>query len=130
MNPDEQHLKLLRIFHYILGGIYLLSALFPIIHITMGASFMMNAPSDPRHGPPFEFGLMFVIVGSVAMLLMATLGVLQFFVARGLSHHKWWMLCMVVSGLNCMFMPMGTALGVFTIVVLLRPAVQFKFGRE
>ena len=36
--------------------------------------------------------------------------------------------CLVVAGFNCVNMPLGTILGVFTIVVLLRPAVTARFA--
>ena len=39
------------------------------------------------------------------------------------------MFSMVVGGLNCMNMPFGTALGVFTIIILMRPSVQAVYDR-
>jgi len=36
MNNDRQHLKLLSIFHYIVGGILAFFFLFPLIHFTIG----------------------------------------------------------------------------------------------
>jgi len=34
-----------------------------------------------------------------------------------------------MAGVECMFMPFGTVLGVFTIIVLMRPSVKEIFGR-
>jgi hypothetical protein len=36
--------------------------------------------------------------------------------------------CLVMAGVACMFMPFGTVLGVFTIIVLLRDSVKELFG--
>jgi len=36
MNRDEEHLKLLSIFHYVVGGIAAFFAFFPIIHLVIG----------------------------------------------------------------------------------------------
>jgi hypothetical protein len=38
--------------------------------------------------------------------------------------------CLVVAGIECIFMPFGTVLGVFTIIVLMRPSVRNLFGVE
>ena len=38
-------------------------------------------------------------------------------------------LCLVVAGLECMMFPFGSVLGVFTIIILLRPCVRQLFGR-
>ena len=37
------------------------------------------------------------------------------------------MFCTVVSGIACMFMPFGTVLGVFALIVLNRPSVRKRF---
>lgn len=38
------------------------------------------------------------------------------------------MYCLVMAGIECMFMPFGTVLGVFTIIVLMRESVQKLFA--
>ena len=40
------------------------------------------------------------------------------------------MYCLVVAAVECIFMPFGTVLGVFTIIVLMRPGVKERFGVE
>ena len=37
------------------------------------------------------------------------------------------LVCMIVAGLSCMMMPFGTVLGVFTLLVLLKPQVKALF---
>jgi len=37
---------------------------------------------------------------------------------------------MVIAGIECLFMPFGTVLGVFTLVVLVRPSVKELFLRN
>ena len=36
----------------------------------------------------------------------------------------------MVAGLNCLHMPLGTLLGVFTFIVLARPSVQALFEQR
>jgi hypothetical protein len=41
------------------------------------------------------------------------------------KHH---MFCVVMGGVACTFTPLGTALGVFTIIMLMKPTVKALFG--
>ena len=56
--------------------------------------------------------------------------VVLLFAARYLQEHRRYMFCLIVAGLECVFMPFGTVLGVFTIIVLLRPSVRQLFGED
>ena len=38
------------------------------------------------------------------------------------------MLCLVVGALECMMMPFGTVLGVFTLIALTKPSVKALFA--
>ena len=65
MTQDEEQLKLLSIFHYVVGGILGLFSTFPCIHVALGLT-MVFAPSaldDGRHPPPALFGWFFVVFG-------------------------------------------------------------------
>jgi hypothetical protein len=46
---------------------------------------------------------------------------------RFLQQRKNRIYCLVVAALACMFQPFGTILGVFTIVILLRPDIEALF---
>jgi hypothetical protein len=35
---------------------------------------------------------------------------------------------LAIAGIECIFIPFGTVLGVFTIIVLMRPTVKELFG--
>ena len=37
---------------------------------------------------------------------------------------------MIIAGINCLGIPLGTTLGVFTFIVLLRPSVQHVFDTD
>ena len=58
VNQDEKHLKLLSIFHYVVGGLVAMLACIPILHLIMGI-FMLNAPKEAwgSNPPPAWFGL-------------------------------------------------------------------------
>ena len=129
-NPqDLQHLYLLKIFHYINAGLCFLFMLIPTIHITLGLTMVFDPQSmaDSQGPPPPFFGWMFVGIGVTVMLLLAALGVSQIIVGRSLTSFRRYTFILIIAGLNCLNMPLGTVLGVFTIVVLMRPSVKALF---
>ncbi len=81
-------------------------------------------------GPPPAMGWMVVAMGGAAMLGGYALGVGLMAAGWQLRRHKGYVFCLVVAGLACMFQPVGIILGVFTIIVLLRPSVKALFGRS
>ena len=46
---------------------------------------------------------------------------------RYLLQRTHYTFCLVVAAIACLLMPFGTALGIFTIIVLMRPSVREMF---
>jgi hypothetical protein len=127
-DQDREHLRLLSIFHYILGGLFALFGCFPIIHVTLGLAMISGAMNGPQmNGPPPEIGWIFVVIGGGIMLVLWTLAGCLLFAGRCLAQQKAYMFCFVVACLACLNMPLGTLLGVFTLIVLSRPSVKELF---
>ena len=61
------------------------------------------------------------------MLVGLAFAVCVILTGRYIVRHKHYIFCLVMASLNCLFMPFGTILGVFTIVVLMRPSVKTLF---
>ena len=47
---------------------------------------------------------------------------------RHLQQRRRHTFCLVMAAVACMFMPFGTVLGVFSIIVLIRPSVKELFS--
>ena len=55
MQQDEEHLKLLSIFHYVVGGLAALFACFPIFHLIIGVVFIaLSGRPDAKGGCSWE----------------------------------------------------------------------------
>ena len=129
MDQDIQHLQLLSIFHYVLGGMIGLFGCFPIFHLAVGIAIVTGALDVPEEPPaPAYFGWLFVGMAVVVMSFMWTLASAVIIAGRKLASRTGYMYCLVVAGVECIFMPLGTVLGVFTILVLVRPSVKQLFG--
>lgn len=125
----EEHLRLLTVFHWVLAGLSLLMCAFPLLYVGMGAWVLGTVPDQSGRGPPPAFGWIFVGVGLVFFLMAVTYTTMLVLSARALAARNRWLLVLVTAGLSCALFPLGTVLGVFTFVVLLRPDVQVLFGR-
>ena len=130
-NTDSEHLKLLAIFHYVVSGLAAFFACLPVIHLVIGL-FMILAPQTFGPGnnqPPAFIGWFFVGIASFFILAGWTFAVLVLIVGRFIARRKHYQFCFVVACVECIFMPFGTVLGVFTILVLNRPTVKRLFNR-
>jgi len=127
MNQDEDHIRLLSIFHYVVGGITALFACFPCIHLAMGIAIVSGAfPDGPGH-LDFFFGCLFIIMASVFILLGWALALAILRAGKCLARRTHYTYCLVVGGVECIFIPFGTVLGIFTIIVLSRLSVKAIF---
>ena len=131
IEQDEEHLRLLTLFYYLYSGMVAIFACFPIIHLVIGVLMITNpgAFGSGNNAPPAFAGYLFAIVGGLFVLAGWFFAVCSFMVARSLARRRHYMFCLILSGVNCMFVPFGTAIGVFTIIVLLRPTVKALFSQ-
>jgi hypothetical protein len=70
---------------------------------------------------------MFTIIGGGLILAGWTMSFCIFLAGRFLRSRRHYMFCLVIAAIMCMMMPFGTVLGVFTIIVLMRPSVKSLF---
>jgi hypothetical protein len=132
MNRDEEHLQLLAIFHYVVAGLAALFSFFPLLYTTVGAIFIFAA----RHGtakpgedlPPEFLGWIFAVLGALLFLIGIAMAVCILIAGRSLALRKRDSFVLVMACIECLFIPFGTILGVFTIVVLSRKSVRALFA--
>ncbi len=133
INQDNEHLRLLSIFHYVVGVLGGLFSCIFIIHLVIGI-IALTSPQlmADKSGqvPPLFFGWLFVIMGSAALLFGWGYAVCMIIAGRSLARRRRYIFCMVIAGLSCLFVPFGTVLGIFTIIALSRPTVKEIFGQK
>ncbi|MGB7158298.1 MAG: hypothetical protein WBD40_09550 [Tepidisphaeraceae bacterium] len=129
-SADDQHLRLLALFHYIWGGITVAFSSLAIIYIILGGIMLASPNSLASPGqppPPALVGWMFVLMGGVFLVLGWTLGGLTIYSGRCMSRRRARTFSIVMAAINCLSFPLGTTLGVFTILVLARPTVKAEY---
>ena len=131
MNKDKEHLNLLKIFHYIVGGIASLFACLPLIHIVLGYLIATNQLSgNEGNQPPTEFGWLFVIMGALTFIVGQAASICILLSGRFIQKNEKYMFSFIVACIMCLFVPFGTALGVCCIIVLSRESVKELYEKK
>lgn len=127
MTEDEKNLDLLSLFHYVVGGFTALFACFPLIHVAVGLA-MVFGKLEPARPPPVMIGWLFVALGGFFILCGWALAVAILVAGAKLKKRRSRSYCLVVGGLECMMMPFGTILGIFSIIILMKDSVKELFA--
>jgi hypothetical protein len=131
---DREQLRLLAIGYWILAAISAFYAAFTLVSYAFLAKMVPYLPDDIEGAGPNDvalsdadfawfilaFGLVLVFVAGAMAVLQALAGV---WIRRRQPHTA----CLVVAGISCLAVPIGTVLGVISFVVLLRPTVAALF---
>jgi hypothetical protein len=130
---DLKDLRLLSIFHYIVGGLTGLFSCMFLIHLFIGLTVLLSPESmtgGNGEAPPEFFGYIFTFVGGLFFILGVTLAGFIIYSGTLLKKQQRRMFSFVVACIECIFMPFGTILGVFTIIVLSRDSVKKIYGED
>lgn len=124
---DIGQLNTLAVLHFVYAGFLGLVGLFFVIYIVIGIAMATSggSSSGSSGGPPPEaIGGIFALIGAIAMFF--TWGKAALLVWSGLSlrAHRRLTLSYVVACLSCLNVPIGTALGIATLMALNRPSVK------
>lgn len=128
IDQDCERLRLLTIFYYIWAGLQALGGLIGLAFMGVGA-FLVSSPqiAQTNNPPPPWFGAIFAGIGALVFVGVEGMAALSFFTGRFLAKRQHHTFCVVISALNCMSLPLGTALGVFSILALQRPSAKALF---
>lgn len=126
---DADHLKILAIFHYVYAGLVALCGCCLSVYMVPGLIFA-TAAHDPnmQNPPPRELGYVMIGFAGLGMLVVWGSAALIALSGRKLQQRSGHLFCTIIAGVMCLFVPVGTILGIFTLVVLMRPSVKQAFG--
>lgn len=133
MSQELERLKLLSLFHYLFGAVVALFACIPIIHLIIGLVMILSpqifcSTADCSDMPPQYLGWLFAIIGGTFVLLGWAYAVLLIIAGRNIAQHRRYKFCFAIAVLSCTCVPLGTVLGVFTLMQLTQPAVKEHFS--
>jgi hypothetical protein len=128
MDRDADHLRVLAICHYVLAALTALSAIpfWPGLAASGLVLRMLRAAVPPEVPHDLIQQLVRTIFWSLFLLTLLHASIVAY-IGWCLARRKRRLLSLVFSGFNLLMVPLGTILGVFTLVVLLRPSVKALF---
>ena len=113
LTDDVEHLRLLSIFHYVVGGLALLFACFPLIHVAIGSIFIYAAAhADLASGdaPPEVVGWIMIVFGLAFFILGIAFGGAVLWSGHCLARRKNHGFSFIMACIECVFLPFGTVL--------------------
>jgi hypothetical protein len=129
VQQDRNHLNVLSICHFVFAGLGLLGVVVLVAQHWFLDLAMKEGMQAGTSAPPPEFFMILRIFYAVAGVLLGVGIALNALSAVFLRRRRNRAFSMVVAGLDCIHMPVGTALGVFTLIVLMRESVRTGYER-
>ncbi len=126
----EQQLGNLAIAYYVVGGLTIPFSLIFLVHIGLGAAMVNGSLDGGANPPPEAMGWVFMALGSFAVLLGMTMGVLTIYAGRCLAQQKHLIFIYILAGIMCSSFPIGTAIGVLTFMALGNDDAKALFRRR
>ena len=129
---DEQHLDILGICHFIYAAFIGLAGLVGVVYVVIGLVFataVVSSTGPTGTMPAAAVGGAFAVIGGFVTLALWGVAACLIVSGLGLRRRRRRTFSFVIGCISCMSVPLGTVLGVFTIVVLSRPSVKALYDR-
>jgi hypothetical protein len=127
-NRDADHLRVLSICWYVMAGLQCLGACVGLVYLGVAVLAGAGGMAAGHDGAPVGMMAGFFACFGIGILVMSgVLAYLSYRVGRNLAERRSHTFCFVLAVLACLSVPLGTILGVFTLVVLSRPSVKASF---
>jgi hypothetical protein len=127
---DRDHLNLLSIFYWVFFGFECFGLILLPVEAIFFVGMFSSMPSGGGGGggaPPAELGYIMAGFMGVMWLIILVVAICLGLTAYYLRKRTHWTFCFVIACILCINLPLGTILGVFTILVLQRPSVKELF---
>jgi hypothetical protein len=121
---DQSHLRALSICHYVYGGLFMLLGLLCMVYVAIGVAMIADSK---RSSDLLGGGIALLAIGLVACTIVGAKSALTIWAGACLADRRRPLLTTLVAAISCLNFPLGTALGVCTLIVLSRPAVKAAF---
>jgi hypothetical protein len=148
----RERLRFLAIGYYVRGGVIIFFSSFLLFYVIMFSAFSFIPeskwnpsptptpsvstfswatprphPSNSETPPVIVFRIIAGVMSGI-MLLGWTFGALTLYAGRSIQKRRHKALIYVMAAFNCMFIPYGTLLGVFTFTILGSPTAIQEFS--
>ncbi len=126
----KNHIPTLSVLHYVYGAFVCVSGLALLALVFIGGFLQSDwlAQQGGEAPPPFVGGIL-MWLGWALFLLVQVAGALNIISGSLIARRTGSTFSQVVAAINCLSIPFGLALGIFTFVVLNNDEVRQQYGR-
>lgn len=115
----KHHLSTLAVLHYVYGALICLLGLGLLSLVFVGAFLNSDwIAEQSAQPPPYFVGAFVGTLGWVLLFLVELHGILNIISGTRIQQRRGRVFSQVVAALNCINIPIGIALGIYTFVVL------------
>ena len=125
---EDQQLGLLSILFYVYSAFTGLAALMCVGFVVVVAAILPELPRAKGAPDPVVLSGVFLVIFGAAGLLLVAKTVLMILTGRAFGRREGYVLGMVGACLAMTNIPLGTALGIFAIVTLMKPGVKARLS--
>lgn len=119
---------IVSIFHFVAGGFQILLSSIGVIYMALGYMITSGAIDSPKSEPPPEIlGWILSFAGLVFAVVLLTLGILVLKTGFNLMKKRSRTFCIVIDAILCLMIPFGTIVGIFGLVLLMKPETEELF---
>lgn len=129
-DQDAEHLRLLSILYYVWAGLTAVFSCFGFFWLAIVFGFVATAAQNAAGPSAAAAGGFIAIIGVLMIVVALASAGISAFAGRSLAQRRNHTFCQVAAALACLSFPLGTALGVFTFLVLARPSVKATFDNR
>jgi hypothetical protein len=124
----KQHLSTLSILHYVYGALVCLSGFAALFFLGLGVFLSSDiVAQNANEPPPTWLGGMFQALGLVLFIVIEIWGIFIILSGYWIAKLRNRTASIVAAALCLLSFPFGTALGVFTLVVLTNDEVKAEY---
>lgn len=126
---DFEALDTLALLHRIAAGLFGAISLCGVPALLLGASANSYGPITGEDGPPPHiYGGVFILIGGGVFALHFALAILFWLAGGWIKHRRCHTTLIVLDVLLLLWTPLGTALGIYGLILLTKPHVRTTFS--
>ncbi len=111
-------MKLLSVLHYVYGGFTCFMGLIVLGIVLMSDALVMAAAAGSAEPPPEWLGSFIGAIGLGAFVIVELFGIMNILSGGWIAKRRNRTGSMIVAGFDCLNIPLGIALGIFTFITL------------
>jgi hypothetical protein len=128
IEQKQSYLDMLAIGYYVVGALAGLLSCLALLYIGLGGVMAFNPRAFGPDEPPAFVGCMVLAMGLFGLTLGWAYAAAMIWAGRNLAARRRYRSVMVMAVVSCLFTPLGTALGILTLILLAQPEVKALFA--